>query len=270
MAFQNQQNKQNDSVNTRGFQFFNRDGVYASTLILGLWNQLITLKIHPAKEKSKQTESSVYDYDKSINLVIPPDKAILISKIMKEKVIPALNKGEECTISVAVTGSSVLTMSTGVKKFGKIAPYIKICRGVQPQTLIAEETMGYAFAFSLVIPDYDGDSKSDAKPIQVYSEMYYFVDLMKELAVAIVGGADHARRYINRKFNTERYNLFKAIAANINAPFYEGSKSSGSGRSATNVWGNGSVASTAPTTYQPQPGTEPSSVESISSLDDFM
>ena len=270
MAFQNQQNKQNDSVNTRGFQFFNRDGVFASTLILGLWNQLVTLKIHPAKEKSKQTESSVYDYDKSINLVIPPDKASLISKVMYDKIIPAVNKGEECTISVAVTGSSVLTMSTGVKKFGKVAPYIKICRGVQPQSLIAEETMGYAFTFGLIIPDYDGEGNQKVTPIQVYGEMYYFADLMKELSTAIVGGADHARRYINRKFNTERYNLFKAIAANINAPFYEGSKSSGGRGSSTNVWGTGASASTSQSSYEPQPGTEPSAVESISSLDDFM
>ena len=60
------------------------------------------------------------------------------------------------------------------------------------------------------------------------------------------------------------------MGCNINAPFYEGSKSSGGRGSSTNVWGTGASASTSQSSYEPQPGTEPSAVESISSLDDFM
>ena len=95
MAFQNQNNKQNKSVNSRGFQFYNKDSVDPGTLIVSLWNQHVVLKMHPAKEPSKQTETSVYDYDKSINLVIPPVIMETIARTCFDKFIPALESGNE-------------------------------------------------------------------------------------------------------------------------------------------------------------------------------
>lgn len=267
MAFQNQQNKQTDSVNTRGYQFFNRDGFFGSTLIVGLWNQLITLKIHPAKEASKQTESSIYDYDKTINLVLPPEKAFTISKLCKERLIPAVLRGEECTFSVAINASSVLVLSTGLKLTGKMNPHIRICRNIKPETLVAEEHMPYFFNIGIVIPNYDGTNKEN-KPESYPSELVYFVESLDRLSFGLLGAEDHARRWINRKFNTERYLLLKALAKHINAPFYEGSGSKGGGRNSGPMpWGSPSTPSSS---YAPNPGTEPTEVESISSLDDFM
>ena len=91
MAYQNQNNKSqaNESVNSKGFQFFNKNGIEGSTLILGLWNQQISLRIHPAKDPDKQTDTSVFDYDRSINLVIPPFMAAAIATaVVSEPPLP--------------------------------------------------------------------------------------------------------------------------------------------------------------------------------------
>ena len=43
-----QNNQEKTNVNTKAKQFMNKDGFCPSTLILGYWNEGISLKMHPA------------------------------------------------------------------------------------------------------------------------------------------------------------------------------------------------------------------------------
>ena len=97
MAFTNQQANSNDrvSVNTRGLQFYNTEGFEPSTLVLNYWNDnMFSIKIHPAKEQSKQTEREKFDYEKSTSSALSITKAEELLSHVGE-VIEAHQKGEE-------------------------------------------------------------------------------------------------------------------------------------------------------------------------------
>ena len=157
LAFINQNNQQKEThANTRGIQFFNVNGFEPSTLIVSMWNQMIALRIHPAKEKSQQTKTSVYDYDRSINLVLDTKSALLAADIILDEIIPAVKEGKECTKGIPIGGSSALIISSGVKRSsGRIVPYMVIARNIKPGTLLPEETLSYTFNPMIALNDYD-------------------------------------------------------------------------------------------------------------------
>ena len=274
MAFQNQNNKQqNESVNSRGFQFFNKDGFEPSTLIVSFWNQMLVLKIHPAKEASKQTETSVYDYDKVINIVIPPIIAKTIAEYMKTKFIPALEKGEDFTVGFPIggNGNAVLALSTGIKKFGTLKPFVKIIRDVQPGTLVSEDSLSYEFNSNMIINNYLGEGKEGIDFIHFFGEVYYFADIVEKMATAVLGIENHGRKYVDRRFNNSVFELYKAIAASIGHNFYSDS-SNGFNRNTVNVWGNynenkGSEFNNfAPKTQKSEAPVEVGSIEDLESF----
>lgn len=269
MAFQNQNNKQNKSVNSRGFQFYNKDSVDPGTLIVSLWNQHVVLKMHPAKEPSKQTETSVYDYDKSINLVIPPVIMETIARTCFDKFIPALESGNEFTMGFVIGGNSALVISTGVKKYGKMSPYVAILRSIQQGTLKPEESMAYFFNPNVILPDYDGDNPN-ITPNAYFGEAVYFVHLLKHIAMAIVGVETHAQRVVQQQYQEQVFKLYKALAENIGASFYGESEKARSNYSANNqIWNARSSASGNTYSNNNIPNTSAADSVEVNSLDDL-
>lgn len=273
MALANQNNKKsdgNDSYNTRGFQFFNKNGLEGSTMILGMWNQMITLNMHPAKEQGKQTDTSVFDYDKSIRLVIPPQFAISIYNCCKEKLIPALQKGEEYTIGFAIGANSVLVFSTGVKKYNKVIPHVIIMRNINPNNMTPEEGLSYTFNPNLVIPDFH--TGNEGEPLNVtnyYGELYYFIEALGHISKALLGAENHTRRYFEKRYNDQVFALYKDISNKIGGSFYSSPNNGGGNYTPTNnIWGNQNQ-------YHQQSsnntnnGVKPSEVEDINELEDL-
>ena len=82
MAFYGtQQNNEKDNtpnVNTRSYQFMNRDGFDPSALSVGAWNEMLSLRINPALDKSRQSEGRVFDYDKSVSTSLTAEKVTLL------------------------------------------------------------------------------------------------------------------------------------------------------------------------------------------------
>lgn len=268
--------QQNDSVNARGFQFFNKDGFEGSTLLVNMWNQNIALKMHPAKEKAKQTESSVYDYEHSVNLVLPPIAATTIFTVCKEKLVPALVEGREFTICVPVGQNSGFVVSTGVKRFGTVRPYVSILKNIQAGTLNPEEMMSYEFNKSSVIEGYDGTSKDGISQKFEYTELIYFIYALERITMALIGAENHARRYIERNYNNQVFGLYKGLAEKAGVSFYpqreNNYRRSSSGgnvfNSNTDGYTTGGYGNPAPST-EPLSG-EPVQVDSLADLDSFM
>ena len=261
---------QNDAVNGRGFQFFNKDGFDPSTLIVSMWNQNIVLKLHPAKEKSQQTESSVYDYDHAVNLILTPVTATTVFTVCKEKVIPALVEGKEFTICVPCGTTSGLVVSTGVKRFGKLTPYISILKNIQAGTLQPDEAMSYEFNKSAIIDGYDGTSNQGISQRFEYTELVYFIYALERITMALIGAENHARRYIERNYNTQVFGLYKGLSDKLGLSFYQNSQRQSNYRRNS---GNGSafsgVGSYGQNTQEPLSG-EPVQVDSLADLDSFM
>ena len=277
MAFQNQNNKQQESVNSRGFQFFNKDGFDPSTMIIRFWNQHLVLTIHPAKEAAKQTDTSVYDYDKSVNLVIPPVIAESIAYSLYNKIIPAVEKGEEYTESILVGNNSALVLSSGVKRFNKVCPHVIILRNIQQGTFEPEDSLRYAFTANGAIEDYDGTGKPEVlKPIKYWAELNFFAHVLSHMTTAILGIENHARRVADKRFNDEVFKLYKAIADKIGHSFYEESGRKYSGNGGNSLWDSMSGNGTEIDFNKPRqntnsaPAVTPTAVGSLDELEGFM
>lgn len=246
MPYPNQNNQQKEThINTRGVQFFNVNGFEPSTMIVGMWNQLISLRIHPAKEKSQQTKSSVYDYDRSVNIILDTKTAETLADIIEKNILPAVESGTECTKAIVVGANSAVIISTGVKRnSGRVSPYIAIARNIKPGTLLPEDMLSYTFITSMILNNYDGnagnndfDPKTCQVPIQ--SELVGFMWVLRHLGVAILGGEYHAGRNISKRYDDNLFRLYKELAAKNGIEFYSGNGNGGNGYSrGGNVFGN--------------------------------
>ena len=107
-------NKDKDSINTRSIQFMNSEGFDPSTLVMGHWNDKLSIKIHPALDKNKQTASNVFDYEVAITTALPADKIQTLINGIESCIIPAINNKEDKSIAVVLNLNSLLSVGTGV------------------------------------------------------------------------------------------------------------------------------------------------------------
>ena len=265
-------NSQSEAINSRGFQFFNKDGFFPSTLILTLWNQNIVLKIHPAKEKSQQTDSSVFDYVHAVNLILPSVTATSLFEVCKRKVIPALNEGTEYTICIPCGATSGIVISTGVKRFGKLTPYISILKNIQPGNLQPEEVMSYEFNKTRVITGYDGTSNEGITQNFEYTELIYFIYALDRISMALIGAENHASRYQNRYFDKQVFGLYRTLGEKIGATFYPQNQRNTNYRKSSggSVFANSDSYGNSSSNMQEPLAGEPVQVDSLADLDSFM
>lgn len=268
----NQNNKQDISVNNRGFQFFNKNGFEPTTLAVRYWNQHIVLELHPAKEASKQTEYSVFDYDKAVKMIIPPMIAKMIAQECKRKFFPALETGEEYTAGFIVGNDSALTVSTGVKRHGKLAPYISIHRAIQQKTLLPEESLSYYFRPNVFIPNYDGTEASETTPYMHFTEAFYLIDIFERMADASSGVDSHISHYVNRYRENSTFELYRDIASKMGINFYNNSekRNYGNGNKEINWGAKADYGSSDNSNEVNNIGGQPAKEISLDSLDSFM
>ena len=272
MAFPNQNNQQKDThVNTRGLQLFNTNGLEPSTLIISMWNQMVALRIHPAKEKSQQTKTSVYDYDRSVSIVLDSKVADMIATIIDRDILPAIETGADCTRGIPVGSNSAVIVSTGVKRSsGKVMPYIAIARNIKPGTLLPEEMLSYTFNTSGILNNYDGSPGNAEFNIQTcqvpyQSELRAFSHIIKHLAVAMIGGEYHAGRNINKRYDDNVFQMYKQLAAKNGIDFYSGSgNGNGGSYRGASVFGS---SSNAQLSFNTGNEAKPEEVGSIEELD---
>lgn len=275
MPAQNNRQNYSEAINSRGIQFFNKDGFEGSTLVVSLWNQNLVMKIHPAKEKTQQTDTSIYDYDHAVTVVLTPVVATTIANVCKERLMPALMEGKEFTICVPCGTNSGVVLSTGVKRFGKLVPYTAILKSIQAGTLTPEEAMCYEFNKSRIIENYDGTTAEGVTQRFEYSELVYFIYALERISMALIGAENHASRYNERFFNKQLFGLYKGLSEKMGVPFYQQRQSNNYHRnSGGNVFANtdsyspGSYGNSAPA-QEPLSG-EPVAVDSLADLDSFL
>ena len=227
MAYPNQNNQQKEQhVNTRGIQLFNTNGLEPSTMIVSMWNQMVALRIHPAKEKSQQTKTSVYDYDKSVSIVLDNKVCDMLADVIDNDILPAIEKGVDCTKGVPVGSNSAVIISNGItRSSGKVMPYLAIARNIKPGTLLPEEMLSYTFNTSSILNNYDGlpgNAEFNIQTCQIpyQSELRAFSHIIRHLAVALIGGEYHAGRNVNKRYDDNLFQMYKQLAAKNGIEFY--------------------------------------------------
>lgn len=225
-------NKQQVNVNTRGIQLMNKDGFDPSTLVLGFWNEMMSLKMHPALEPSKQTATSVYDYETSFQTILNVEKAQLLLKKIKEKVLPAIETKEEASVGIMIGEDTLVVVGTGVKQFSELKPFVGIFKGLN-ENKSAETMICFEFKATETINNYDPMTGDHEIETDSYPHLDIFISYLETGIKALIHAETHSIRHVDKFF---RDRLLEAAGA-------AQPKSSGYSNNQTrSVFGGGSSA----------------------------
>lgn len=237
MAYGTQQNNVRDkaSVNTRGYQFTNKNGFDPSALSVGFWNDFLSIRINPALEKSQQTETRVFDYDKSVSTALSLRLIVRMLHGIENCIIPAIESGESHSISVQVGGDSLITIGTGTKYTNnKVCQYLAIHKELDPSTRKPAMSMFYEFSTDNIIKDYNESDGSYNIDSNINDEFKLFVQILKSAIIGLSKSTVHADRVVNRFNNDKLQTNVAAIGDKVGAKMM-GTGTGSSGWSKSNV-----------------------------------
>lgn len=218
MAYQQNNSKERESVNTRGVVFKNKDGYDPSALTIAYWDGLMSLKFNPALEPSKQTETAVYDYEKTISTAFNVEKIAFLLKRIKTVIIPAIEANEDKSIGMNVGGNSLISIGTGKSLTGEIRPFIALHKSLDPTTKKAEMGILYEFRRNQSIDDYNPKTGEYSLVEGVHSELDAFITILQASIFALTNAFSHADRFVNKYFNDKQWNLLNDMAEKIGCP----------------------------------------------------
>ena len=136
------------SVNTKSFQFMPMSNrllqtwaklpVLSPKMLRQVQNgrrhrrQMLSIRINPALEKSKQVDGRVFDYDKYVATSLTKDKVMMLLYKIEKDIKPAITAGEDKTVGVQVGGDSLFVVGTGVKMTGSVKPFAAVHKSLNP------------------------------------------------------------------------------------------------------------------------------------------
>ena len=220
MNFNTQNNAKDNtiSMNTRGYQFMNRNGFDPSALTVGFWNEMLSLRINPALEPSKQTESKVFDYDKAVSTSLTLEKITTLLYGITKVVLPAIEAKEDKSVAISVSGDTLVAVGTGKRLTGDIRPFLAIHKSLNPDTKKPEMSIFYEFKTSDTINDYNESTGEYNLCKGIQSELILFVELLKSAIIGLSNATAHASRNVG-KWQSEKLNgQISAIAEKVGAP----------------------------------------------------
>lgn len=214
--FNNQQNNNRDlNINTRGIQFMNKNGFDPSTLVIGFWNEMLSIKIHPALDKEKQTESKVFDYEKVVHTALTAEKISTLKTLIENKIFPAISKGEDKKVGVPVGGDSLVVVGTGKDMTGEIRPYIAIHKSLNEETHIPEMSIFYEFNQGMSIEDFDVKTGAFNVNRDNCGEFILFYEVLKSVLLTLSNSTVHSIRYADRFYRNRVINDLTEIATKL-------------------------------------------------------
>lgn len=193
-------NKEQVSVNTRFMQFMNSEASVPSTMQLSYWNDMLSIKINPALPPEKRTQNSFYNYEEGITTALTVEKVLTLVNEIKREIIPAIKAGENKVIGIPIAGgTSLLTVSTGVKRFGEVRPFVTIFKNLNPETKKPEQQLSYEFINGLVVNDYDENTGTFTTD-SVHSDLLLFISCLENAITGLTSSVAHSNRYHDRFF----------------------------------------------------------------------
>lgn len=256
-------NKEEKSVNTRGIQFKNKLGFDPSTVSFGFWNDMLSIRMNPALPKDQQSNTKVYDYDKTVSTALSATKVALLLEKVTKVLIPALDAGEDKTVGVVVAGDSLVCVGTGKSLTGEIRPYISIHKSLSQETFKPEMSIYYEFNKEQSIDDYNAETGKYVCSANMYPEITVMVAVLKASVMAMTNAEAHADRNVNQWSNDRTNKTLTAIAEKLGAPvptYGNGASYSRNSISFSNNKSTDDTSSNAETTM----------LDDISAIDDFL
>lgn len=216
MKFNTGNNNSRDvvNVNTRGIQFMNSEGHFPSTLQVGYWNEMLSFKINPALEKSQQTETKKFDYEKVISTAITLEKATILAEKIEREVLPAFYNNTEIFKGVPVGGDSLV--GVGTKNMdGEMIAYFAIFKSLDENTKKPEVSMIYEFRSGYTVDNYNPQTGEFSISKNIPSELILFMEVLKSARSGLTNAIAHSIRFAD-KFSRDRiHNQLDEIAAKL-------------------------------------------------------
>lgn len=232
MAYSNKGNnkdKKDFGVNTRGMQLKNKNGLDPSTVIFGFWNDMFTVKIHPALSKEKQTQEQIYDYEHALQTAISIDKVKTLYDNFK-LIEDAIENQTQCTVGVTIGTNSVFVISTGPE--GAIRPFIAIYKELDPDTNQAGQGIRYEFNIHTFTTGYNPETGKIYSTEPVSSELGLFKEMLNSTISALSNANTHSWRNVQNFFNTKQMDTVSALAEKMGVDTNRGGYSKTSNSSA--------------------------------------
>lgn len=211
----NNKDRKEITVNTKGIQFKNKNGVDASTIVIDYWKDSLTIKIHPALPAEKQTAEAVYDYEHFLNTVLViPKIQTMVSAIPAFR--EAMEAGTAFSTGVRVGSNSAFVLSTGVKETGSVRPLVAIYKDIDADTLQAGQGIRYEFNQQMTFDDYDPDGCQEVG--RMYNaELEVFFTILENCIPALTNMYTHSMRNVENFFKTRLLDTVTNVANKVGA-----------------------------------------------------
>lgn len=207
--------REQTQVNTRGLSFFNNESTLeSSTMQLGYWNEMVSLRINPALPEDKQTETNKFDYEVSISTALTLDKTITLKKAIDEEILPAFAEKREISKGVPVGGNSVI--SVGVKVVDdKSEAFLAIYKSLDSDTKKPGDMLVYNFRTVYTVDDYNPETGEYTLTQGVPGELNVFTRALGAAVEALTNAVAHSMRNVNRYANEQQKTLMNEIATKV-------------------------------------------------------
>lgn len=267
--FGTRQNNEADtrkSVNTRIYQFKNKEGFEPSALQVSGWDDMFSIRINPTLPPEKQSKEQIFDYDKFVSTSLNMEKAMLLLYKINKDIIPAIERGEEKNIGINVGGDSLITVGTGKAITESIRPYLAIHKGLNPDTKKPEQSIYYEFRKSMTIDDYNPETGTYSVEEGYDAEFKLFCELLKSF-IQNSNFNNHVNRYGNRFITDKAMSTLTSIANKVGAET-SSSRYNNGGSYKRNVFGSAPPSNTAG--YGGNYTGDTVSMEELGDLNDLM
>ncbi len=199
------------NVNTKGVQFMNSEGHFKSTLILGYWNELISLKFHPMLPENMVSDSKKFNYNEVMSTALTLEKATILLNAIKKEIIPDFGTKE---IFKGVSIGSASLIGVGVtKKENEYIPYIALFKELDESTKKPSSFMYYEFRKSYTINDYNPGDGSYTMTQNIPSELMLFEYCLRAAIVGLTNATTHSVRHVDKWYRDKVANTIDALAS---------------------------------------------------------
>lgn len=227
MAYNNQNNGERKSINTRSTTIANSKTIYTPILMeTAFWDDMLKLIFYPELPESQQTENKRFDREHGTLTCISRDKCNELANIYTDELLPKIKDTdmpkENAFYSVTVGGVNQIGIGLEVGEDGEYHGYISLIKGIDPDTLVCNNVIKFEFPKGEYIVNYDpangsfGERRITLNGIDVFCKD--LVDFRRASGKAYV----HASRCVDKTYKDMVFDAIVSIGEKVGATIQTG------------------------------------------------
>lgn len=222
MAYNNQNNGEKKSVNTRSVTLANTKSIMTPVLMeTSFWDDMLKVVFYPELPESQRTENRRFDRENGTITCISRDKCNELVNIYKDEIKPKMkdteSPKEDIFLSVPVADINQIGIGLKVGEDGEYHGYISLIKGIDPDTLISNNVIDFEFPRGEYIVNYNPKDGSFGERRVTNNGMDVFCHDLNEFRRASGKAYVHAARCVDRAYKDMVYGGIVAIGEKVGA-----------------------------------------------------